>query len=251
MADTDASTTTIPPVLDAPPLQQRRPTWPTWFEILVCSGYPTQLAIGSGLIAAGIQPTNAGGQFNGGFVFALSLIDTVVLLGLIVLFLRRRQERPTDVFFGGRPWIPELASGVLSFPLVIIVVILMTVTIRSFIPLLHNVADNPLEGLAGNQTSIWPFLFVVIVGGGVREELQRAFLLHRFRDDLGQPLMGLLITSLAFGSGHYIQGYDAMIITATLGAIWGAMYLTRRSALASMASHSLFNGGQLLLLFLR
>ena len=73
---------------------------------------------------------------------------------------------------------------------------------------------------------------MVIVAGGVREELQRAFLLHRFRNDLGQPWMGLLITSLAFGLGHTLQGLDAAMITGTLGAIWGAMYLTRGSALA-------------------
>ena len=52
------------------------------------------------------------------------------------------------------------------------------------------------------------FLFVVIVAGGVREELQRAFLLHRFRCDLGQPWMGVFITSLAFGMGHTLQGWD-------------------------------------------
>ena len=92
--------------------------------------------------------------------------------------------------------------------------------------------DNPLEGLIGTGASLWLFLVVVIVAGGVREELQRAFLLHRFRGDLGQPWMGLLITSLAFGMGHTLQGLDAAIITGTLGAIWGAMYLTRGSALA-------------------
>ena len=66
---------------------------------------------------------------------------------------------------------------------------------------------------------------MVIVAGGVREELQRAFLLHRFRTDLGQPWMGLLITSLAFGLGHTLQGWDAAVVTGVLGAIWGAMYL--------------------------
>ena len=54
---------------------------------------------------------------------------------------------------------------------------------------------------------------MVIVAGGVREELQRAFLLHRFRIDLGQPWMGVFITSLAFGMGHTLQGLDAAIVT--------------------------------------
>ncbi len=76
-------------------------------------------------------------------------------------------------------------------------------------------------------------------------------LLHRFRHDLGQPWMGLLVASIAFGLGHTMQGNDAAIITGVLGAIWGAMYLIRGSSLASMVSHSLFNSAELLRIFLR
>ena len=111
--------------------------------------------------------------------------------------------------------------------------------------------DNPLEGFLGTQTGIGMFLVVVIVAGGVREELQRAFLLHRFRGDLGQPWVGLFITSLAFGMGHTLQGLDAAIITGSLGALWGAIYLVRGSAVAPMVSHSLFNSAELLRVFLR
>ena len=112
--------------------------------------------------------------------------------------------------------------------------------------------NNPLEGLIGDHPgAIWLFLLVVIVAGGVREELQRAFLLHRFRGDLGQPWLGLVITSIAFGLGHTLQGRDAAVITGALGAAWGVLYLTRRSALAPMVSHSLFNSGELLRAFLR
>ena len=85
----------------------------------------------------------------------------------------------------------------------------------------------------------------------MREELQRAFLLHRFRVDLGQPWLGLFITSLSFGMGHTLQGQDAAIITGVLGAIWGAFYLTRGGALASLVSHSLFNSGELLRVFVQ
>ena len=90
---------------------------------------------------------------------------------------------------------------------------------------------------------------VVIVAGGVREELQRAFLLHRFRASLRMPWLGLAITSIAFGLGHTLQGLDAAVMTGTLGFIWGALFLARGSALAPMISHSLFNSGELLRIF--
>jgi len=218
-------------------------------EILLCSGYPTQIALGQLLLLAGLKPTLPDGSLSPTFIFLLTMSDSVVLIGLIIGLLLRRGERPAEVFFGGRPPLPEVGAGVLLFPAIITVMMVLMLVIRVLVPSLHNVPDNPLEGLIGNGLSVWMFLAVVIIAGGVREELQRAFLLHRFRGDLGQPWMGLLITSLAFGMGHTLQGLDAAIITGTLGAIWGAIYLTRRSALAPVVSHSLFNSAELLRAF--
>lgn len=246
MADIDEPNATIPPVVDARPAPPPRPTWPTWLEILLCSGYPTQIALGQLLMAAGITPLGADGSLSATFVFALSIADTLLLLSLIVFLLVRRGERPSAVFFGDRAAAGEVRAGIMSFPLVIIVVVTLMVAIRRFAPSLHNVPDNPLEGLIGTGANAGLFLVVVIVAGGVREELQRAFLLHRFRNDLGSPWMGLLVTSMAFGLGHTLQGFDAAIVTGVLGAIWGGMYLTRGGALASVVSHSLFNSGELI-----
>ena len=233
------------------PLPQRRPAWPTWFEIILCSGYPTQFAIGFGLQAAGLSAVRDDGTLSSTFVFALTLADTVVLLTLIVALLVRRGERPAHVFFGGRPPGREAAIGVMSVPVVIALVVAITIVIRRFAPSLHNVPENPLEALLGTQAGLLMFLFVVIVAGGVREELQRAFLLHRFREDLGQPWMGVLITSLAFGMGHTLQGFDAAIITGSLGALWGVIYVLRRSAMGPIVSHSLFNSLELIRVFFR
>jgi len=220
-------------------------------EILLCSGYPTQILLGGLLLLAGMKERAADGSLSGTFIFVVSMADTAVLLALIVFLLIRRGERPLEVFFGGRRALPEIGFGVLSVPLVVTLVIALMLAIRRFVPVLHNVPNNPLEGLIGTGASPWLFLIVVIVAGGVREELQRAFLLHRFRGDLGQPWMGLFITSLSFGMGHTLQGLDAAVVTGTLGAIWGAMYLVRGGALAPMVSHSLFNSSELLRIFLR
>jgi membrane protease YdiL (CAAX protease family) len=204
------------------------------------------LLVGQLLVLVGVAPQLADGSLSGTFVFALSLADALLLVSLIVFLLIRRGERPLSIFFGNRPFAHEAAAGALSLPFVLAIVIALTVGIRQLIPSLHNVPDNPLEGLVGKGINMWLFLLVVIVAGGVREELQRAFLLHRFRRDLGQPWMGLLITSISFGMGHTLQGLDAAIITGVLGATWGAMYLKRNSAVASIVSHSLFNTTELL-----
>jgi membrane protease YdiL (CAAX protease family) len=233
------------PALSPAPAALHR-TWPTWIEILLCSGYPTQLLVGQMLVLAGFPPQLSDGRLSGTFVFALSLVDSALLISLIVFLLVRRGERPLAVLFGGRAVGREAAIGAWSLPFVLAMVMVLTIGIRRVLPSLHNVPDNPLEGLAGSGANLWLFLIVVIVAGGVREELQRAFLLHRFRGDLGQPWMGLLITSISFGMGHTLQGLDAAIITGVLGATWGAIYLKRDSAIASIVSHSLFNSAELL-----
>jgi membrane protease YdiL (CAAX protease family) len=235
--------------VDEPLPPPRRPTWPAWIEIILCSGYPTQLAIGGTLQAAGLNALHPDGSLSSTFVFTLSLIDTVVLLSLILWLLIRRGEAPGRVFFGEQPLAREAAAGALSAPLIVMLVAILTIVIRTFAPQLRNVPENPLEAMLGTQTGLLMFLFVVIVAGGVREELQRAFLLHRFRGDLGQPWMGVLITSMAFGMGHTLQGLDAAIITGSLGAVWGAMYFLRRSAMAPIVSHSLFNSVEIIRVF--
>ena len=220
-------------------------------EILLCSGYPTQLTIAFILMSIGMTPLIGDQQLSATFVFTLTLLDTIVLLALIFWLLLRRGESPRHVFLGERPVAGEIGIGFLSLPLVIgLVVVLMTVILR-LAPTLRNVPENPLEAFLGTQTGLAMFLVVVIVGGGVREELQRAFLLHRFRDDLGHPWMGVLITSLAFGLGHTLQGRDAAIVTGSLGALWGVIYIRRRSAIGPMVSHSLFNSFELLRVFFR
>lgn len=240
----------VQPALPQTDARVRSP-WHAWLEILICSGYPTQIVLGMLLKDAGLAPLTADGSLSATFVFALSLGDTAVLVSLILWFLIRNGERPRDVFLGHRHAAREAVVGVLSVPFVVAMVIALMVLIRVFLPFLHNVPDNPLEGLLGTQTGLWMFLVVVIVAGGLREELQRAFLLHRFRHDLGRGVVGLVITSMAFGLGHTLQGWDAAILTGALGATWGMIYLTRGSAIAPIVSHSLFNTAELLRAFFR
>ena len=247
----DVEPTALEAAPPARPDESGRHPWRAWAEILLCSGYPTQIALGELLKDAGIAPLTADGSLSARFVFALSLGDAVVLVTLMVWLLVRGGESPREVFLGRRRASEEAVVGLLSVPFVVALVLALSLLIRAFLPVLHNVPANPLEGLLGTQTGLLAFMVVVIVAGGLREELQRAFLLHRFRHDLGQAGAGLVITSVAFGLGHTLQGWDAAILTGALGAIWGLIYLTRGSAIASIVSHSLFNTGELLRAFVR
>jgi membrane protease YdiL (CAAX protease family) len=227
-----------PPVSSRPTFVERTVAL---LEVLLCSDYLTQIALGATLMAAGISPTAADGGLSLQYVVALSLIDTVVLISLILVFLRVHGEDPRSIFLGNRRVASEILAGVgLTFVAFALAVVVLGLILQ-FAPELHTVADNPLEPLMGNARDAVIFAVVVVIAGGFREELQRGFLLYRFEHWLGGARVGVVVTSVLFGLGHIPQGVDASIATAMLGALWGVVYLRRRSVVAPVVSHSGFN----------
>jgi membrane protease YdiL (CAAX protease family) len=220
------------------------------FEVILCSDYPTQLALGVTMNAAGFSPLEANGQLSLGYVVTLSLVDTALLIGLIVVFLHSHGERLRDVMLGTRPIEGEIRLGASLTLAAFAIGVAVLGLIQAFAPSLHNVRHNPLQDLIHGPRSAGIFAIVVIVAGGVREEIQRAFILHRFSVWLGGGMVGVIVGSIAFGVGHLqVQGYDAAIATGMLGAFWGIVYLRRRSIVAPMISHSGFNLIELLTYF--
>ena len=237
----------------SPPLDQRSPTPRVpiqlrviaLLEVLICSDFLTQFALGGTLSVFGF-PAYIQGRLSVAYVVGLSLADAVLLIGLILLLLYAHGERPRDVLLGPRPVIGEAAVGLplILFALGIALAVLLGV--RYFAPSLHTVEQNPLQELLRSPRDAALFGLVVIVAGGVREEIQRAFLLHRFEQWLGGAGTGVVVTSIAFGLGHLVQGVDAALATGLLGAFWGVVYLRRRSCVAPVVSHAGFDLVQIL-----
>jgi membrane protease YdiL (CAAX protease family) len=202
----------------------------------------TQFAIGGTLLALGFHSRSPDGHLSVGYVVALSLGDAALLIGIILALLYVHGERPRDVFIGGRGIVSEAVFGLSLLPIAFALAAAVILSVRRFAPSLHNVENNPLQGLLGTPSDAWWFALVVVVAGGVREEIQRAFLLHRFDVWLGGRTVGLLVTSIAFGAGHLtVQGIDAGLATGLLGLMWGVVYVRRGSTIAPMVSHAGFD----------
>ena len=210
-------------------------------EILLCSGIPTQTLIGIVLQLAGWTVEHPAGRMSLAFVLTLSLADTVVLVALMVALTRAHGESATELWLGMRSIRTEVLLGILLIPVVFMGVVILLNVLRLTAPWLHNVPQNPLEQLAGTATEAAMFAMVAIVAGGVREELQRAFLLRRFEGHLGGAAVGVVVLSVAFGFAHQLQGWDVGITTGALGAFWAIVYLRRRSSVAPIVSHAGFN----------
>lgn len=213
-------------------------------EILLCSSIPTQLSILKVMQLAG---WSFGPELSLSTVVVLSLADTIVLVALMVVLTHVHRERVRDLWWGNRPRWREAALGVLLVPPTFLIVGLLMLLLMRVAPALHNVPTNPIEQLAtGSPMQAVLLGIVAIVAGGIREELQRAFLLRRFERHLGGAVVGVIVLSTAFGLGHLQQGYDAAVTTGVLGALWAIVYLRRRSAIAPMVSHAGFNALEVL-----
>lgn len=228
-----------------------RRQWESLGEVVLCSGYPTQLALTGAAMLAGLRPGTADGGLSLPFVAAISAADTVVLVTLMLVLLRRRGESPRRLFLGDRPQARDAGLGLLLTPAVLVFISTTVWLLRALIPALRTAPANPLEALAATLDGALVLAAVAVVAGGVREEMQRAFLLHRFRTDLGGPARGVVLSSIAFGLGHLLQGWDAVVVTGCLGAFWGLLYLVRGSITASVVSHGASNAAQVVIAYLQ
>ena len=241
----------LEPVPEPPFIPERRRVLPiervgALIEILICSGFPTQVLLIVVMRGFGIPMRAADGRLSPPFVFTLSLLDAIFVIGLVLTFLRAHHESAREVLLGKVRLIREALLGIATLPAVFVLVTLVLVLILRFAPGLHNVASNPFEDMLRTRSDAIIFAVVVMVAGGVREEVQRGFIAHRCDQYLGGALWGVVVYSAFFGAGHIDQGYDAMIAIGLLGLFWGLLYISRRSIVAPLVSHALFNLAQLL-----
>jgi membrane protease YdiL (CAAX protease family) len=213
-------------------------------EVVLCSGFPTQIALIYVLSTLGFSQAERGLSIE--FVAPLLLLDATIVMVLVLWLMRLHGESVRQVFLGSRPIRTEAFIGVLLTFVVFGIVIVVLTLIQRFAPWLHNVPVNPLEGLIRTARDAAVFAMVATFAGGLREEMQRAFVLRRFERHLGGVRVGLVIFSLMFGAGHALQGWDAAITTSALGAFWGVVYLRRGSIVAPVVSHSAFNAAEII-----
>ena len=254
----------------AVPLQPSTPdltiprTWrlPSWFAALqafIVSGIPTQVVVFLALwLVFGIEPfenmNSATISFE--FIATLLLADTALIAILIRVFLILSGEDSRDVFLGRKKLAREIIGGLLLLPVVFAGVTGIVLGFRFLAPWMHTVQENPLGNFMKTPFDAAIFLVVVVLAGGVREELQRAFILHRSaqihfeiplfgrRFHLGGVRQGLAMFSLTFGLLHLDQGLDVAAALGLLGLFWGLLYLRRRSVVMPMVNHACFNASQ-------
>jgi len=229
-----------PDALVAPSLAPAAPRLRAFLEVVACSGYPSQVVIGLLMGLMGVGPAFGSGTLTLRGLSILLALDSLIVVGLVWGFLRASGEQPAAVLLGWRRRTGEAVLGLSLMPVVFVIVLITALAIAKLAPWLKP-PENPFGALLSSSRDAVVLAAIGLVAGGVREEIQRAFILHRFEQHLGGAAVGLVCFSLLFGLGHFVQGWAAVITTTLLGAFWGLVYLRRRSVVAPMVSHGTFN----------
>lgn len=171
------------------------------------------------------------------FIFLMS--EATVTLILIGLFLHARGESFTQI---GLKWrgVAELRVGILAIPLLFASAFLVGAFFQLVLPSYVS-TTNPLLELIRDRRDFFFFLISSIYVGGIKEEIQRAFVLVRFERYLGGVTVGLVLWSMFFAVGHQMQGVDNAAGAGVLGLLFGILYLWRRNLSAPMLAHAVYD----------
>lgn len=172
-------------------------------------------------------------------------LESAITLIFLAVILKSHRETLSDLGLLWHEWKPNLFVGIILVPFLFAVNQLVGITFLFFFPKYVSL-QNPLLEIIRTPADLFLFLVASIIAGGIKEELQRAFILNRFRTYLGGAKMGLVIWSIAFGLGHYTQGLQAIVSATLFGFMFGSIYLTRRNLIAPVVAHALYDISALL-----
>ncbi len=187
---------------------------------------------------AGISPEQI--LRNLGYLVSLLLTEASVTLLVILGLLKLRGQTLRDLGWRFGSPLRESLAGLLFVPALFTTVFLVSASFRTLLPE-YATQDNPLLGLIRSPGDLLLMIISSIYVGGFKEEIQRAFVLNRFQENLGGAVPGLVIWSVFFGYGHMVQGIDNAIGAGLLGLLFGLLYLWRRSLTAPILAHAAYD----------
>ena len=209
------------------------------FEVLLLSGLASSFL--ASLPFSAVRARGAELLLNDvRIVSAFVLLEAGITLLLLALVLRARRERLYDLGLRRREWRPNIVIGLMLVPLLFSANAIISSAFRVYLPKYFS-NRNPLTEIIRTPQQLGLFIFSALVAGGIKEELQRAFILTRFRQYLGGERLGLMLWSVAFGAGHYIQGMQGVVIAAVFGFVFGTVYLIRGTLIAPMVAHGIYD----------
>jgi len=177
---------------------------------------------------------------NASFISLYLLIDAGITFLILGAILRARRESLESLGLHWENWKRNILLGLALVPLLFLVNAFVAVFFKVFLPQFY-LEKNPLTDSIQTPQQLALFILSALVAGGIREEVQRAFIINRFRGYLGGAGLGLVLWSLAFGLLHSVQHAQGIVVATSLGFSFGLMYLVTGSLVAPIIAHSAYD----------
>jgi membrane protease YdiL (CAAX protease family) len=208
------------------------------FEVFLTCGILTSLIAGFPFYAR--SKASAPVLDNVYVTCAYILFEAALTLGLVGLLMSAHRQGLSHIGLHKAHWKSDILTGLALIPVFFAVNAVVATVVRIYFPE-HFTSRNALMDIIHTPGQLVLFIFSALVAGGIKEEVQRAFILTRFRDHLGGAWLGLLLWSAAFGAAHYVQGVQGMIAAGIFGYLFGIVYLARGSLIAPMVAHGVYD----------
>ena len=209
------------------------------FEVLLLSGLLSSLL--AGLIFLPFQGKKAPDLLaNARALSIFLLLEAGIALLILAVILKVRRETISNLGLSWHRWKSHAALGLALVPCFFVLNAMMAVVFKIYFPQ-YYLEENPLVNVIKTPQQLALVIFSALIAGGIKEELQRAFILTRFRLYLGGAGLGLVLWSIGFGAGHYVQGVQGVVTAAIYGLIFGIVYLRSGSLIAPIVAHGAYD----------
>jgi len=173
-------------------------------------------------------------------VLNIVLVKAVVF-GVIVALLWAGGESLRGLGFVSPRWLPAIARGILYGVVVFVVLnVVLPTALNALLNLSGGENAGTLTTLFRDPANLLAWIPIGVIGGGMVEEIERAFIITRFEQWMGKQglYLGLALSSVMFGVAHLYQSTATGMSAAVSGLVFGWIYLRRRSGIEAAASHA-------------
>jgi len=168
------------------------------------------------------------------------LLESAITFLLIAVLLRAHRETIGSLGLRWEHWKRNLLLGLSLVPVLFLINAVVAIVFKLYLPE-YYIEVNPLTQIIKTPQQLALFIFSALVAGGIKEELQRAFIINRFRVYLGGAWVGLVLWSLIFGAFHYVQKEQGVVIATLMGFLFGLIYLLSGSLIAPIIAHAAYD----------
>ena len=177
---------------------------------------------------------------NATIVSIFLLVESAITFLLLLTITRAHREAFRNLGLLMIRWKSDFLLGIGLAFLLLVINFGVAFIFQQYLPK-YSLQKNPLTEIIHTPQQLALFVFAALIAGGIKEEIQRAFILNRFGRYLGGAGLGLILWSLAFGAGHYVQGVQGITIATIYGFLFGVIYLLRGSLIAPIVAHSAYD----------